>query len=285
MGTGWSGAQPTTQASPLSMGNALRLTGEGSATSLHSRARALVHALKTRLSTDAAPYLNQAWATYPGEMSELDAALHLLHPPHEDLEVEEVTIFVEGAGAAPPRPRPTNLCTTDQGQPPRTSSCATQYLGSPPGAPLSRWPPTRLVAGPTHTCPTPSPGPGAPTTEGTASGKSARAPSLLPLVVAIRGDAERVLGATPTYLYGAATLPRPLLPAPKAPNGVHIFLRTQELTAVKDVHLVRLPPATLHDPRGPRALSPALDWELWRSVWAEWLAHLPPQSRWMTTGP
>ena len=31
-------------------------------------------------------------------MSELAAALHLLHPPHEDLEVGEVTIFVEGAG-------------------------------------------------------------------------------------------------------------------------------------------------------------------------------------------
>ena len=41
-------------------------------------------------------------------MSELDAALHLLHPPDEDLEVGEVTVFVEGAEEASARPRPTN---------------------------------------------------------------------------------------------------------------------------------------------------------------------------------
>ena len=54
---------------------------------------------------DPAPYLNQAWATCPGGMIELDAMRHLLHPPDEDFEVEEVTMFVEGAGEAPPRPR------------------------------------------------------------------------------------------------------------------------------------------------------------------------------------
>ena len=93
---------------PLSMGDTLRLTEAGSAMSFRSSAPALLHALRTRYPGDAAPYLNQARATYPGGVSELDAALHLLHPPDEDLEVGEVTVFVEGADEAPARPRPTN---------------------------------------------------------------------------------------------------------------------------------------------------------------------------------
>ena len=93
---------------PLSMGDTLRLTGAGSAMSLCSSAPALLHALRTRYPGDAAPYLNQARATYPGGVSELDAALHLLHPPDEDLEVGEITVFVEGANEASARPRPTN---------------------------------------------------------------------------------------------------------------------------------------------------------------------------------
>ena len=68
--------------------------------SLRSSAPALLHALRTRYPGDAAPYLNQARATYPGGVSELDAALHLLHPPDEDLEVGEITVFVEGAEEA-----------------------------------------------------------------------------------------------------------------------------------------------------------------------------------------
>ena len=93
---------------PLSMGNTLLLTGAGSATSLHSSAPALPHPLRTRCSGDATPYLNQAPATYPGELCELDASLHLLHPPDEDLEVGKITVFVEGAGEMPIRIRPTN---------------------------------------------------------------------------------------------------------------------------------------------------------------------------------
>ena len=97
------------------MGDDLRLTGAGSATSLHSSAPALLHALRTRCPRDAAPYLNQARATYPGGVSELDAALHLLHPLDEDLEVCEVTIFVEGAGKTPTRPNQTTRCTMAPG--------------------------------------------------------------------------------------------------------------------------------------------------------------------------
>ena len=106
---------------------------------------------------------------------------------------------------------------------------------------------------------------------------------LLLLVVATRGDPERVLGITPTHLYGAAPVPGPPLPAPAAPDGVHSFVQTQEVTAVTGVHLVRLPSAPPDDPRGPRALSPAQDWELWRDVWAAWLTRLPPQCQWMAT--
>ena len=93
---------------PLSMGDTLQLTGAGSAMSLRSSAPALLHAIRTRYPGDAAPYLNQARATYPGGVSELDAALHLLHPPDEDLEVGDITVFVEGAEEASARPRPTN---------------------------------------------------------------------------------------------------------------------------------------------------------------------------------
>ena len=87
------------------MGDTLRLTGAGSAMSLHSSAPALLHALRTRWPGDTAPYLNQARATYPGGVSELDAALHLLDPPDEDLEVGEITVFGEGANEASTRPR------------------------------------------------------------------------------------------------------------------------------------------------------------------------------------
>ena len=93
---------------PLSMGDTLRLTGEGSATSLHSSAPALLPALRTRCAMDAAPYMNQARAMYPGGVSELDAALPVLHPPDEDLEMGEVMIFLEGAEETPTCPRRTD---------------------------------------------------------------------------------------------------------------------------------------------------------------------------------
>ena len=92
----------------LSLGDTLLLTGSASAMSLHNSAPALLHAPRTRCPGDTAPYRNQARATYPGGVSELDAALHLLHPPDEDLEVGQIMVCVEGADEAPTRPRPTN---------------------------------------------------------------------------------------------------------------------------------------------------------------------------------
>ena len=48
---------------PLSIGYPLRLMSEGSVTSLNRSTPALLHALRTHLSMDVAPYLNQALAT------------------------------------------------------------------------------------------------------------------------------------------------------------------------------------------------------------------------------
>ena len=268
---------------PLSMGDTLRLTGAGSAMSLRSSAPALLHALRTRYPGDTAPYLNQARATYPGGVSELDVALHLLHPPDEDLEVGEITMFVEGADEAPARPRPTNLVYDGtRPTPPYAIVCEavcrepTWCPALPPATHAPRgWansdlsPPLSGTRGAHH--------------RGQVLWQERPGTPLLLLVVATRGDPERVLGITPTHLYGASPVPRPPLPAPAARDGVHTFLRTQEVTAVTGVQLVRLLPAPANDPRGPRALSPAPHWELWRDAWAAWLPRLPPQWRWMAT--
>ena len=270
---------------PLSTGDTLRLTGAGSAMSLRSSARALLHPLRTRYPGDAAPYLNQARATYPGGVSELDAALHLLHPPDEDLGVGEVTVFVEGADEASARPRPTNP-VYDSTRP--TPPYAVVYEAFPkeptwcPALPPAThaprgWanrdlsPPLSRTRGAHH--------------RGQVLWQECPGTPLLLLVVATRGEPGRILGITPTHLYGATPVPRPPLPAPAARDGVHAFLRTQEVTADTGVHLVRLPPTPLDDPRGPRALGPAPDWELWRDAWAAWLPRLPSQCRWMAIGP
>ena len=270
---------------PLSMGDTLRLTGAGSAMSLRSSAPALLHALRMRYPGDAAPYLNQARATYPGGVSELDAALHLLHPPDEDLEVGEITVFVEGADEASARPRPTNpVYDGTRPTPPYAIVCEafprepTWCPALPPATHAPRgWanpdlsPPLSRTRGAHH--------------RGQVLWQECPGTPLLLLVVATRGDPGRILGITPTHLYGATPVPRPPLPAPAARDGVHTFLRTQEVTAVTGVHLVRLPPTPLDNPRGPRALGPAPDWELWRDAWAAWLPRLPSQCRWMAAGP
>ena len=264
---------------PLTMGDTLRLTGAESAMSLRSSAPALLHALRTRYPRDAAPYLNQARATYPGGVSEL------LHPPDEDLEVGEITVFVEGADEAPARPRPTNPVYDGTR---RTPPICHRMRGVPQAAHLVPRPP----AGDARTPRLGQPRPVLPPLKnqrchhrGQVLWQERPGTPLLLLVVATRGDPERVLGITPTPLYGAAPVPRPPFPAPAARDGVHIFLRTQEVTAVTGVHLVRLPPAPPDDPQGPRALSPAPDWELWPNAWAAWLPCLPSQCRWMAAGP
>ena len=253
--------------------------------SLYSSAPAPLHALRTRCPGDAAPYLNQAWATYPGGVSELDAALHLLHQPDKELQVGEITVFVEGAGEGPGRSRPTN--PVNDGTRP-TSPYAVMFeafLREPtwcPAVPLATHAPRGWAS--RHLSPPLSRTRGAHHRVQVLWQERPGTPLLL-LVVTTRGDPERVLGLTPTHLYGVAPVPHPPLPAPGARDGVHAFLRTQEVTAVTGVHLMRLASASPDDLRGPRALSPAPDWELWRDVWAAWLSRLPPQGRWITTGP
>ena len=271
---------------PLSMGDTLRLTGKGSVTSLYSSAPALLQALRTRHSIDAAPYLNQARATYPGGLSELEAALHLLHLPNEDLEMGKGTIFVEGAGETPTCPHPTNAVYDGAKlTPPYTVLCKAsprKPTWCPALPPATHAP--RSSAHP-RLSPPPSPGPEVPTKEGRSYGKSARA---VPCSSSPSRPAETRSGSwgspAPTSA-GQPPCPTPPLPAPQARGGVDAFLRNQEVTTVTGVHLVRLPAATPYDPRRPRALSPNPDWVLLHGEWAEWLACLTPQCRWMATGP
>ena len=210
---------------PLSMGDTLRLTRAGSAMSLRSSAPALLHALRTRYPGDAAPYLNQARATYPGGVSELDAAVHLLHPPDEDLEVGEVTVFVEGADEASARPRPTNPVYDGTGPTPPYAVVYEAFPREPTWCPAlppathapRGWanpdlsPPLSRTRGAHH--------------RGQVLWQECPGTPLLLLVVATRGDPGRILGITPTHLYGATPVPRPPLPAceglrprPRAPR-------------------------------------------------------------------
>ena len=235
------------------MGDPLRLTGVGSAMSRHSSAPALLQALRTRCPGDTAPYLNQEQATYPGGVSELDAAPHLLHPPDEDLEVGETTVFVEGADEAPTRPRQTNpVYDGARPTPPYTVMCKAfprepnWCPALPPATHAPRgWanpnlsPPFSGTMGAHH--------------RGQVLWQERPGTPLLLLVVATSGDPERVLGITATHLYGAAPVPRPPLRAPAAQDGVHTFLVTQEVTAVTGVNLVRL---SRHHPTTPGGPGP-----------------------------
>ena len=194
---------------PLSMGDTLRLAGAGLAMSLHSSAPALLHALRMRCPGDMAPYLNQARATYPGGVSELDAALHLLHPPDEDLEVGEVTVFVEGADEAPTRPRPTNP-VYDGARPTPLYAVMCEALPREPTWCPALPPPTHAPRGWAN----PNTSPRLSRTRaahhrGQVLWQERPGSPLLLLVVATCGDPERVLRPTPAHLYGAAPVPRP----------------------------------------------------------------------------
>ena len=195
--------------------------------SLRSSAPALLHARRTRYPGDTASYLNQAPATYPGGVSELDAALHLVHPPDKDLEVGEITVFVEGADEAPVRPWPTNpVYDGTRPTPPYAIVCdaftrePTWCPALPPATHAPRsWanpdlsPPLSRTRGAHHS--------------GQVLWQECPGTPLLLLVVATRGDPERVLGITPTHLYGAA--PVPCLPPPGARGagrGTHLPANT-----------------------------------------------------------
>ena len=212
---------------PLSMGDTLRLTGAGSAMSLRSSAPALLHALRTRFPGDAAPYLNQARATYPGGVSELDAALNLLHPPDEDLELGEVTVFVEGADEAPARPRPTNpVYDGTRPTPPYAIVCEAfprepaWCPALPPATHAPRgwanpdlFPPLSRTRGAHH--------------RGQVLWQECPGTPLLLLVVATRGDPGRILGIRPhPPLWGNTRTPPPPPGARGAGRSTHLPANT-----------------------------------------------------------
>ena len=194
---------------PLSMVDTLPLTGAGSAMSLRSSAPALLHALRTRHPGDAAPYLNQARATYPGGVSELDAALRLLHPPDEDLGVGEVTVFVEGADEASGRPRPTNPVYDGTRPTPPYAVVYEAFPREPTWCSPSHRGRTHPVAGGTHTCPPPSPGPVVPTTGGRSSGRSALAPPCSSSSSRFAGTRGGSWGSPPPTSMGQHPYPAP----------------------------------------------------------------------------
>ena len=241
---------------PLSMRDTLRLTGAGSAMSLRSGAPALLHALRTRCRRDMARYLNQARATYPGGVSELDAALHLLHPPDEDLQVGKITVFVEGADEAPTRPRPTNpvydsarptppYAVTSEAFPRERTWCP----ALPPATHAPRgWanhdlsPPLSRTRGANH--------------RGQVLWQERPGTTLLLLVAATRGDPERVLGITPTHLYrGSTRTPPPPPGARDAGRGTHLPASTGGHRGY-GVPPSAAPPGTTRRPPGAEAPEP-----------------------------
>ena len=216
----WMAWRPSNRSGrPLSMGDTLQLTGGGSAMSLHSSIPALLHALRTRCPGDTAPYLNQARATYPGGVSQLDAALHILHPPDEDLEPGDIMVFVEGADKAPARPRSTNpVYDGARPTPPYAIMCKafprepTWCRVLPAGTHAPRgWaspnlsPPLSRTRGAHH--------------RGQVLWQERPGNLLLLLMVTTRRDPQQVLGVTPTHLYGAAPVPRPPSRRPRRGTG------------------------------------------------------------------
>ena len=204
---------------PLSMGDTLRMTGAGSAMSLRSSTPALVHALRTRYPGGTAPYLNQARATYPGGVSKLDAALHLLHPPDEDHELGEITVFVEGADEAPARPRPTNTVYNSTRPTPPYAIVCEAFLREPGWCPALS-PATHAPRGWANPdLSPPSPEPGVPTTGGRSSGKSALAPTCSSSSSRPAGTRD---GSWGSHLLGSDRTPPPPPGARGAGRGTHL---------------------------------------------------------------
>ena len=171
--------------------------------------------------------MNQARATYPGGVSELDAALHLLHPPDEDLEAGEVTVFVEGADEASARPRPTNPVYSGTRPTPPYAVVYEAFPREPtwcPALPPATHAP-RGWANP-HLSPPLSRTRGA-HHRGQVLWQECPGTPLLLLVVATRGDPGRILGITPTHLYGATPVPRPPPPGARgAGRNTHLPANT-----------------------------------------------------------
>ena len=264
----------------LFMGETLRLTGAGSAMSLRSSAPALMHALRTSDPGDTAPYLNQAGATYPGGVSELDAALHLLHPPDEDLEVGEITVFVEGADEAPARTWPTNpVYDGTRPTPLYTIVCL------PQGAHLVPRPPAGDARAPRLAQPRPVPPPlqnqGCPPRGGRSSGKSALAPPCSSSSPRPRGPRTGPGDHPHPPLWGSTRTPPPPPGARGAGRGTHLPANTGGHRRYGSPPSAP-PPGTIRRPPGTRGPEPC---PRLGAVARRVAPRLLSQCRWMAAGP
>ena len=253
--------------------------------SLRSSAPALLHALRARCPGDTAPYLNQARATYPGGGVRAGRGAPPSTPTGRGpAGGRNHGVRGRRGRGAPPPPTDQPGIRRRQADPPLRR----HVRGDPQGAHLVPRPPAgdarapRL--GPPRAVLPPLQDQGCPPQ---GAGPLARTPGHPPAPPRRRDPQGPGAGPGdhPHPPLRGSSVPRPPLPAPAARDGVHTFLRTQGVTPVTGVHLVRLPPAPPDDHRGPRALSPAPDWELWRDGWAARLPRLPFQCRWMATGP
>ena len=188
---------------------------------------------------------------------------------------------MEGAGETPSRPCPTQP-VDDGTRPTPPYAVACEAFPSEPTCCPALQPATHVPRGWAHPCPTPP----FCKTRGAhhgGAGPLARAPGDPP-APARRHDPQRP-GAGPgghlhTPLRGSARAP----PPPPGARGAGLGARLRADPGGHRRHR-GVPPAIPDDPRGPKTLSPALDWELWCGVWAKWLACLPPGWHWMATGP
>ena len=102
MGPGRSGIPPTWNADPCLLATRCNWRARDLQPPSAAAPLALPHALRTLNAAKVASNLKEVQATCSEGASELDAALHLLHPPDKDLEVEESTVFVESVWETPP---------------------------------------------------------------------------------------------------------------------------------------------------------------------------------------
>ena len=208
-----------------------------------------------------------------------------MNPPDEELEVGEITVFVEGAGEAPTCSRPgIPVYNGTRPTPPYAVMCEafprepTWCPALPPAthAPCG-WasphlsPPLSRTRGAHH--------------RGQILWQERPGTPLLLLVVMTRQRIRAGPGNHPhPPLRGSARAPPP-------PPGARGAARDARLPANTGRHRryggppSAAPLGTTRSPQGPGALRPTPDWELWRDVWDACLNRLPPQCCWMTTGP
>ena len=100
-----------------------------------------------------------------------------------------------------------------------------------------------------------------------------------------RGDPGRVPGITPTHLYGAAPVPRSPLLAPAVRDGVHTFLRTQEVTPLRGFTWCGSPRHHSTTPGGPGPWAPPQTGSYGATLGPRGSAASPPNADGWTPAP